>query len=308
MNSSRLEQRGIYLSVGGALIMAILGISFGLAIQSAAVMLDGFFNVISFLMGLATLWISRLLKRPEGKKFQFGYTGFTPLLNLCKGLLVVGLSMFAFTSAVAALLHGGRALNAGAAVIYAAIAASGCLLIAIIQNIIARKTGSPIVSVDSKNWMINGLISLSVGVVFSIVALIKNTSFAWFVPYADPTIVTILVLLSFPIPAKIVLESLNQLLLGAPNLELQKRINQLLDVATTKLPCTKRYLRMTLVGQAMYLHLYWLLPNDHKLTSIEAVDAMRHDITGIVKQEFPNVTLDIIFTQDEQWFAMMNPE
>ncbi len=308
MNNARLEQTSIYLSIGGALFMAILGISFGLAIQSAAVMLDGFFNVISFLMGLTTFWVSQLLKRPEGRRFQFGYKGFSPLLNLCKGLLIVGLSMFAFTSAVAALLHGGRPLNAGAAVIYALIAASGCLIIATIHTIIAKKTGSPLVRVDSKNWFVNGIISLSVAVVFSIVTLIKNTSFAWFVPYADPTIVVVLVLLTFPIPAKVVMESLNQLLLGAPNTALQKRINDLLDVATTKLPCAKRYLRMTEVGEAMYLHLYWLLPNDERLTSLEAIDAMRHEITNVVKQEFPTVTIDIIFTQDSQWFNTMNPE
>ena len=307
MKNSHLEQKSIYLSISGTLFLAILGLTFGLAIQSAAVMLDGFFNVINFAMALATLWISRLLTRPDGKKFQFGYTGFTPLLNLCKGLLVLALSLFAFTSAVGALFHGGRQFNPGTAVIYAAIAAFTCLLIAIIQTAIAKKTGSPIVSVDSKNWMINGFISLSVGIVFSVVTIINNTSFAWFVPYADPTIVTILVMISLPIPAKVVFENLNQLLLGAPSASLQNQINELLKIATTKFPCANNYLRMTEVGQAIYLHLYWLLPHDNKLDSIETVDAMRHQINDLVKQEFPNVTLDIIFTQDDQWFAIMNP-
>ncbi|OUL36979.1 cation transporter [Nostoc sp. T09] len=307
MNSARLEQTSIYLSIGGALFLAILGICFGLAVQSGAVLLDAFFNVITFVMALTTLWISRLLKRPEGRKFQFGYKGFSPLLNLCKSLLIAGLSMFAFASSAAALLHGGRHIDAGVVVIYAVIAAFTCLIISITHTVIAKKTGSPIVRVDAKNWMINGIIGLSVGIVFSIVTLIKQTSFAWFVPYADPTIVIILVLLTVPIPAKVILESLNQLLLGAPQAALQKRINDLLDVATTKFPCAKRYLRMTEVGEALYLHLYWLVPNDEKLTSIEAIDAMRHQITDIVKQEFPNVTLDILFTQDEQWFRTMNP-
>lgn len=307
MNNARLEQNSIYLSIGGALFLAILGISFGLAVQSGAVLLDAFFNVITFVMALITLWISRLLKRPDGQRFQFGYKGFSPLLNLCKSLLILGLSLFALGSSAAALLHGGRHLDAGVVVIYAAIAATTCLIVSITHTIIAKKTGSPLVRVDSKNWMINGVIGLSVGIVFSIVNLIKGTSFGWFVPYADPAIVVILVLLTLPVPAKVILESLQQLLLAAPQTALQKRINDLLDVATTKFPCAKRYLRMTEVGEALYLHLYWLLPQDDRLTSIEAIDAMRHQITDIVKREFPNVTVDILFTQDEQWFSTMNP-
>ncbi|MTJ46743.1 cation diffusion facilitator family transporter [Dolichospermum sp. UHCC 0259] len=311
MNDSsreRLEQTSIYLSIGGTLFLSILGISFGLAIESAAVMLDGFFNIISLIMALATLWISRILKRPEGRKFQFGYAGFAPLLNLCKGLMIMGLSMFAFISAVAALLHGGRKVEASVAVIYTAIAAFTCLSIALVQNIIAKKTGSPLVRVDAKNWLINGGISLSVGIVFTVITLIKNTPLNWFVDYADPTIVVVLVLLAFPIPVKVILESLNQLLLGAPGADLQKRISDIIDVASNQVPCAKRYLRITEVGEALYLHLYWLLPNEQALTSLEAVDEMRYKITDIVKQKFPNVTLDIIFTQDEQWFTTMNPE
>ncbi|AFZ57774.1 cation transporter [Anabaena cylindrica FACHB-243] len=310
MNNSRLErleQTSIYLSIGGTLFLSILGISFGLAIESAAVMLDGFFNIISLIMALATLWISRILKRPEGRKFQFGYKGFAPLLNLCKGLMIMGLSMFAFISAIAALLHGGRKVEASVAVIYTAIAAFTCLSIALVHNSIANKTGSPLVRVDAKNWIINGGISLSVGIVFTVITLIKNTPFNWFVDYADPTIVVVLVLLASPIPVKVVLESLNQLLLGAPAADLQKRINGIIDVATNQFPCAKHYLRITEVGEALYLHLYWLLPSQQALTSLEAVDEMRGKITDIVKQEFPNVTLDIIFTQDEEWFTTMNP-
>jgi predicted Co/Zn/Cd cation transporter (cation efflux family) len=309
MNNSRLErleQTSIYLSIGGTSFLSILGISFGLAIQSAAVMLDGFFNIISLLMALATLWISRILKRPEGRRFQFGYKGFAPLLNLCKGLMIMGLSMFAFISAVAALLHGGRKVEASVAVIYTAIAATTCLGIALVHNIIANKTNSPLVRVDAKNWLINGGISLSVGIVFTVITIIKNTPLSWFADYADPTIVVVLVLLALPIPIKVILDSLTQLLLGAPGAELQKRITEVIDTAVNQFPCAKHYLRMTEVGEALYLHLYWLLPSQDKSTSLESIDEMRSQITDLVKQQFPSVTLDILFTQDEAWFMTMN--
>ena len=60
-------------------------------------------------------------------------------MNLIKGLLVAILSLYALFSALDALLHGGRSLDAGVAIKYAAIAASGCLVIALIQTAIATK-------------------------------------------------------------------------------------------------------------------------------------------------------------------------
>ena len=97
MNHEKLEKLGLYLSLWGALFMSILGISFGLFIESEAILLDGFFNVISFIMALASLWISWLVRQPEGKQFQFGYLSFIPLVNLSKALLIFVLSLFALS-------------------------------------------------------------------------------------------------------------------------------------------------------------------------------------------------------------------
>jgi predicted Co/Zn/Cd cation transporter (cation efflux family) len=228
MNHYRLEQVGLYLSVAVTLFMSILGISFGVWIESDAILLDGFFNVISLLMAGATLWVAWLQQQPESSHFQFGYLGFVPLVNVIKGVLFFTLSLFALFSALAALLHGGRYLNANSAILYASIAAFGCLITALVQRKMAHQTRSAMLEVDAKNWFINGLISLSVGVAFGLVSLMKDTPFSGFIPYADPTIVTVLVLITLPVPCQIVLQNANQLLLGAPDATVQKEIKNVI--------------------------------------------------------------------------------
>ena len=308
MSSNKLEKFALQLSVGGTLFMSILGVTFGLWLASEAILLDGFFNVISLIMAIASLWISWLIRQPEGKQFQFGYLNFVPLVNLSKGLLISVLSLFALASAVSALLRGGRMLNPGMAVIYALIAASGCFIIAITQNIISKKTRSPMVIVDSKNWLINGAISLSVGIAFGIVAFIQGTSLSWFVAYADPTIVMTMVLVTIPVPIKIIIESTNQLLLGAPSSALQKQLRIVLETAIKDLPCAKHWLRMTQIGQYIYVHIYWLLPKDFAAISVEKLDRIRAKITRLLEQTYRDITIDIIFTQDQQWVEQMNPQ
>ncbi|MDJ0845279.1 MAG: cation transporter [Crocosphaera sp.] len=301
MNPEKIEKIGLNLSIVVTLFMSILGISFGIAIKSEAILLDGFFNVVSFMMALITLGVAWLQKQPENEQFNFGYLSFIPLVNLIKGLLIFLLSLFALTSAVTAMLHGGRTLNANVAVIYALIAAAGCLITALIQKKIAQQTRSLMIEVDAKNWLINGLISLCVGVAFGIVIFIKNTALAWFVPYADSTLVIILILITLPVPIQIILDSLKQLLLASPKAKIKQEVKQLFETTVNPFPLEKYWLRMTQIGNTLFINIYWLLPQDYILKGIEELDQIREEVSKVMSEDYPDLMIDIIFTKESKW-------
>ncbi len=307
MNNHQSEQFALQLSIWGALGQALLGITFGLLAPSEAIMLDGFFSLINFVMAGISLWVAWLVKQPDNEYFHFGYASFEPLINLVKGLLIAILSIFALCSAINALLHGGRLLNAGVAVQYSAIAAISCLAIALIQTRIAKKTNLPMVRVDAKNWLIDGILSLSIGFAFIIVGLIEETQWSGFIPYADPTILTVIIILTSPISIRIIINNIRQILLGSPQSAMRQHIEQLFQSAITDIPCANRRLRMTQVGRYLYLHIYWLVPENFELTSVKQLDRTRENIEAVLKPEYSDLNVDIIFTQDEQWFQVMNP-
>ena len=85
-------------------------------------MLDGFFSLIGFGMSLLTMRVARLVRQPDDQWFHFGYARFEPLLNLLKGIVILGVCGLSLASAIQALLHGGRELNLGPAVIYSILA------------------------------------------------------------------------------------------------------------------------------------------------------------------------------------------
>lgn len=306
MSNTDLEKKVLRLSFLGALFCAFLGISFGVALDSEAILLDGFFNLISFFMAWVTLWVSWLLHQPESQLFQFGYRGFVPLINLIKSLLISILSLFAIISAVGAILHGGRPLSSTLAVIYAAIAASVCLFIAVVQLQISKKVRSSLLRVDAVNWMINGLISLTVGLVFSLAIVLQKTSFSWLTPYADPLLVIVLVLVTLPIPLKIIVKSTRQLLLGSPQLDLQQKIRAVFEHSANVFPYEKIWLRTTEISEVLYLHVYWLLPEQCAKLKVEDLDLIRQGIVAALQQEIPTLEADIIFTRDTHWVEEVN--
>ncbi len=304
MSQKKLETLALRLSVFGTLFMSILGISFGLWIQSEAILLDGFFNFISLSMAIVSLWVSWLITQPKNQYFQFDYLSFIPLINAIKGLLILTVSLFALASSVVAILNGGRNMDAKLAVIYAIIAAGGCLIISLVQHNLGKKTNSTMVIVDAQNWLVNGLISLSVGIAFTIVVFIKGTSFEWFIPYSDSTIVILVVLVSIGVPTKIILQSIKQLLLGAPSSNIQQECNNILAtlIEELQIPCIQYNLKMTEAAQYLYAYILWLLPQQPESYTLREIEQYRSMIAKVLREDYENLNLDIIFTEDKNWF------
>lgn len=154
--------------------------------------------------------------------------------------------------------------------------------------------------------MINGLISLAVGLVFGLATILQKTSFSRLVPYADPLLVIILVLITLPIPLKIIIDSTRQLLLGSPQLNLQQQIKAVFEQNVNALPYQEIWLRSTKIGEFIYLHAFWLLPEQPADLKVQDLDCIRQGMITALRQEFPNLEVDIIFTRDSHWAEEVN--
>ena len=73
LNSSKLEARAFRLNVLGTLAMAIIGLGCAVITKSEAILLDGFFSLIGFVIALLTQKVGRLVMRPGDERYPFGY-------------------------------------------------------------------------------------------------------------------------------------------------------------------------------------------------------------------------------------------
>ena len=78
MATAGLEKRALVVSIFGGAFMACLGVYFAIAAESDAIMLDGVFSGIGFLMASLTLKVAGLVKRPDDEHFHYGYSHFAP--------------------------------------------------------------------------------------------------------------------------------------------------------------------------------------------------------------------------------------
>jgi len=296
-----MEQKALAMSVVGAAAMALSGIGFAALTGSEAILLDGLFSLVSGAMGLVSLRTARLVQAPSDSHYHFGYASYEPFVNALKGVIMAILGIFAVFSSVSAILEGGRPIATGYALLYAVFGAAVCLTIAWQQKRIARTTHSPLVDVDAKGWLIDGLITSAVCFAFIGVALLERSSFAHLAPYADPVLVIILVVGSSFLPYGILRSNLRELLMGAPVAEEQAKITTALSEATQGLPIDGSMIRMNRMGRSLYLHVYLVVAESHRSASVAELDSVRADIADRLTPSFPGLSLDIAFTLDHKW-------
>ena len=297
-NKSR-ERRALKLSAFGALLMAALGFGFAVLTGSEALMLDGLFSLLGFAMTLGAIRISRLVYEPGNMQFQFGFAGFESLFNLIKGMIIIFLSLLAAYSSNLAIQEGGREIEIGWALVYAVIVTIASMIVYILLSRAARKTGSPLLQVDAKNWMIDGAITAAVLVGFVVVYFAQDTQWSWIVPYADPVVVLVLVVIALPVPFIIIKSSIKELLLGAPDIKLQQSLREKMLPALNAKGYTKGGTRLAKTGRMIYLYVFVLLDETLADPSVVEQDKLRQKLTSELSTLYADIEVDVFFTRDD---------
>jgi cation diffusion facilitator family transporter len=294
-----LEQKALRRSVWGNLFFAALGFGFAASSQSEAILLDGFFSLVAWLMSVLTIRVAKLVQGPADEWFHFGYAAFEPMLNTVKGLLLLGVCGFSLASAIKALLSEGRPLNPGWALVYAVIAAVGAGLLAVLQNRTAKKTRSPLLEVDVKNWKIDAILSAGVGVAFLAAFVLRDSQWSYLLPYVDPALVTLLVVIMIRDPVKIVIEGVAELLAVAPEKSMQDEVRQQFADLVAQYPVDRFTLRMLKAGRAYYLLAHVVVKPDFRVEKVTELDDMRRRISDGMKERHPPWEVDVVFVADE---------
>jgi cation diffusion facilitator family transporter len=298
-----LENRTLLFSAGTNLFVGVVGLLVAAFSSSQAILLDGLFNLTYFAMGLFTLKVAGLVQQGDDERFPMGYAFFEPLVNGIKGMLVLGVSIMALTGAIQALLSGGRAIAAGQAVAYGIFASTACWSLAAVTHRGAKRTGSPLVAADAENWLVNAAISSAVLLAFVGIFVIRNTDFAFLVPYVDPSLVLLVVLISISVPVRMAWQALMELLNRAPSHEILQHAHDIVAECTERLPVQNLFVRVIQPGRTRMVLAHVVLPEDFQVDGLPTLDAVREKTLKELKKAHGATVLDIVFTADPVWGA-----
>ncbi len=294
------EQRTLKLSLYGMLFFVVVSLVFALLTRSDAILFDGIYSFIGLCMVMLTFKVARLAERPDDEQFHFGYNAMEPTLNLFKSLIVMVTSIFALTGAVNRLLAGGNQTEYGLAVIYGLIATAGCFIIAWILHRNAEKAQSDLVKVESKTWLVDGLLSASVLAGFVIAWLLSRSDLSQYAPLVDPMLLILIVLLAIPIPGKIFLASLREVVGMAPPDHFVEEIEGKLLSALKDVDKKKVELRVNKRGRSTYLLVHVVVAEKFAFNDIDDLDRIRLATANYLQQSMPDLVMDMLFVRNPE--------
>ncbi len=296
IEAAAVETAALRRSILGYGVFGALGVGFAAITHSNAILLDGFYSVISGIIAILALKVSRMVTRPDDDTHPFGYASYEPLLNAIKGLLILTLCLFALGSSLVALFDRGREPAFGIAIVYSAICTVGCLTLAWHQRRAARQTGSSLLAVDARSWVFDGILSGLVGTAFAGGIFLGKTAYADWVPSVDPALTGILVLLLLPVPLRTIWEGVGQLVFSAADRRITAQIVPTCETAIRPWKAVDSRIRVVQIGRSIYVLITVEIGPDAEPPRTTELDRLRTDLARDFQKFAPRVVVDIIPT------------
>lgn len=303
------EQGLLRLSIAVTVLVAGFGIVFGLLSGSFSIVFDGVYSLADASMSVLALIVVSLIRRHTAtgdahqrltERFNMGFWHLEPMVLSINGILLCGVSLYALINAIGSLLSGGRHLEFGFAIVYAALTSLVCFGLAALEFRANKRIGSDFVALDAKAWIMSGSISLALLIAFIIGALLQGTEYAWLGPYIDPAVLAVICLIIIPMPIRTIRQALADVLMVTP-----PALKQHVDEVAAQVVAQYGFLDwqgyVAKVGRARQIELHFIVPSDWPAWTLSEWDAVREVVGEAIGGEGPNRWLTIAFTTDPQW-------
>lgn len=293
------EKRGLQISVAGSILLACSAIALALIAKSQAILLDGLYTFITLIMAVISLKVIALVKIPETKTRPFGYMALEPFLNLIKSLVMLVLLIVFLVTNIQELTTGGRIISLDMTVIYMLICLFIYAVIILLLKQCVRRTQTSILKLEVQNWQIDALQTVGIAISLIIAKLLISNGYSAILPYIDPLIVIVLVIISLPITFRVFVTEFRRLLLIAPENSIERDVLGHLTAISEQYGISSTQVWGLKSGRTLFLFLYCNLKKDE--VTISGLDQIRKAIFEKLSQIYPSFWADIMFTR-------INPE
>jgi predicted Co/Zn/Cd cation transporter (cation efflux family) len=303
------ETRVLKASIIGSLIVALAGIVLGLLARSFSITFDGVYTLVDAAMSTLSLLVVQLITKfalyqplPRGlqNRFSVGFWHLEPMVLALNGILLMSVATYALLNAVGSLMAGGREIDFGVATVYAAIVATVCFVLAVIESRANKAIDSEFLRLDAKGWVMSGAITAALLIAFAIGMAIEGTSLDRYASYIDPLVLTIVCLIIIPMPIATVRSAVSDMLLIAP-----PGFKDSVDAVANQIVLEEGFLSfqsyVAKVGRAKEITLYFIVRPNSPPRPLSEWDDLRDRIGDMIGEDNPNRWLTIVFTEDEEW-------
>ena len=228
--SNRGEQSLLKQSTILMFAVAIAGIVTGVVSGAQSILFDGFFSLIATAIKVLMLITAKLIAKKSNERFQFGYWHLEPMVLLIEGSFLLLIAIYAFLNGVFGIINGGREIELGLVIIYAAVFTVVEFAYFFYVRYRNRRLKSSLIQFDNISWLVDAMLSVGLLVSFIIALLLKQYGHGQWAVYVDPAILILLALSMLPPALKILRPALRDVLGIAPD-QLDEKVRSVMEEA-----------------------------------------------------------------------------
>lgn len=287
-------------------VVSALGVGFGLVSGSFAILFDGVFSLVDAAMTVLSLVVAGLITRSTRagglsdslhRRFSMGFWHFEPMVLALNAVVLLAVTVYAMFNAVISLSDGGREMEFGPAMIYAAVVVVISAVMGFYEHRANRRIGSDFVQMDVNGWIMAGGVTASLLVAFGVGFMLDGTDHAWLMPYIDPVVLMVVCLVLLPVPVGTLRRALSEILLLTP-----EDLRHDVEAAAARVVAAEGFsdfrAYVARAGRGTQIEIYFIVPPDQPARRLEDWDAIRDRLGAMIGGDTRHRWLTIAFTTD----------
>nr|WP_274609817.1 MULTISPECIES: cation diffusion facilitator family transporter [unclassified Pseudomonas] len=282
--------------------VAIAGIVTGFVSGAQSILFDGFFSLIATFIKVLMLITAKLIAKESNQRFQFGFWHLEPMVLLIEGSFLLLIAIYAFLNGVFGIINGGREIELGLVIIYAAVFTVVEFAYFFYIRHRNRTLKSTLIQFDNISWLVDAMLSVGLLVSFLAALLLKSQGYHDWAMYVDPLILILLALSMLPAAFKILRPALRDVLGIAPD-QLDDKVRNVMEAAKAEHGFADYVSYVQKHGRARFIEIHIVLPDGYPLHSVATLDQLREEISSQLGQADTARWLTISFTGDRKWIA-----
>ncbi|HEX6887438.1 MAG TPA: cation transporter [Candidatus Nanopelagicales bacterium] len=296
----RREQRALLLSAGFALVLAVAGVVWGLAVASQVILFDGLYSLLGFALSWLGLRAAALVERGPTPRYPFGREALAPLVVAVQGLVLLGTFGYAAIDAVGVILDGGSRTEVGPALAYAVLTLAAC----VVADVVLRRMqgDSDLVAAEAVQWRAGVVLGVAMVVGFGVAVLLARTGQADLAAFVDPVLVLVAAALILPTPVAMLRRAFRELLEGAPDHEVTGPIHAAIAAARSEFGLPEPTTRIGKLGRKVYVELDFLV-DAQGAWSVDDADRVRRRLLTDLAEPGRLLWINVELHTDPAWDA-----
>lgn len=292
------EAAALRLSASASIVLAVIGIVWGLAAASQVILFDAVYALIGFALSWVGLRAAALVEAGPTPRYPFGREALAPLVVAVQALVLIGTFGYAILDAISVILAGGSETELGSALLYALFTTAVC--VAVHRVLLSRQQGSDLVAAEAMQWRASVVLGIAMALGFGGAVVLSRTGWADLAPFVDPALVLVVAVLILPAPTRMLRQAFRELLEGTPDASITDPIHAAVAQIRSEFGLPEPTVRIGKLGRKTYVELDFLVRPEDSWT-VDDADRFRRRLMATLAEPGKLLWINAELHTDPAW-------